>query len=125
MKKVVLGFVLLVIVICSLGVVTMALGSSKESPGVAPSSAVPRVSLAPGTIEAGTWEVGTDVKVGKYKTSGAVAGDIVPLCYWHVEKAGTILRQGVKDKPGAQDIVTLAAGETFETTGCEPWYASK
>lgn len=87
-------------------------------------SAKPKTSVRPDTIREGTWEVGKDVKPGKYKTKGPIKG-IVTLCYWHVEKNGEITDQGVKDKVGAQDIVTLRAGQTFETTGCEPWYASK
>lgn len=81
-------------------------------------------SVRPDTIQEGTWEVGSDVKPGKYKTKGAVEG-IVTLCYWDVQKGGEIVAQGVKDKPGAQGIVTLKTGQTFTTSGCEPWYASK
>lgn len=82
------------------------------------------VSQRADTIRPGTWEVGKDVKPGKYKTAGATNPEI-PLCYWHVMEDGQIMAQGVKDQVGAQGIVTLTKGDLFETNGCEPWYASE
>jgi hypothetical protein len=83
-------------------------------------SAASIVKEDPGTIREGTWEVGTDVKPGKYKTPGPTRGPI-PLCYWDVKTGETFVDQGVKDKVGAQGIVNLKKGQVFTTNGCEPW----
>lgn len=133
MKKVVLALGVAALVVFALciglqiaGGPEKVVGSFPEDEGPASkhASVAPSASARPGTIREGTWEVGKDVKPGKYKTKGPVASAI-PLCYWHVMEDGQIMAQGVKDKVGAQGIVTLNKGETFETNGCEPWYASK
>jgi hypothetical protein len=74
-------------------------------------------------IGEGLWEVGKDVKPGKYKTAGA-ADSIIPMCYWHTAKTDgdeSIINQGVTDKPNAQGRVTLKAGQFFKTSGCKTW----
>lgn len=91
--------------------------ANKATPSVKPS---PR----PSTIREGMWEVGKDVKAGKYKTSGATEG-VVTLCTWIVRSGENPVTVGTVDKPSAQGLVTLKAGQTFETNGCKDWYAVK
>lgn len=129
MKKVglALGAVFLVVLAICLGMALV--GSPDKQTGFAEDEGTAHVTSAPvsqtaDTIRPGTWEVGKDVKPGKYKTTGATNPEI-PLCYWHVMEDGQIMAQGVKDQVGAQGIVTLTKGDLFETNGCEPWYASE
>jgi hypothetical protein len=87
-------------------------------------AAVAKVSAG---IGEGTWEVGVDVKPGKYKTAGAVQTGL-GLCYWHtaLDDSNThIVAQGVVDKPNEPGRVTLKKGQFFRTTGCEPWISVK
>lgn len=73
-------------------------------------------------IDEGMWQVGPDVKPGRYKTSGMAPDGLI--CYWHTAKDTTdenIKVQGVADKEGAQAYVTLKRGEWFKTSGCAPW----
>jgi hypothetical protein len=87
-------------------------------------AAVAKVSAS---IGEGTWEVGVDVKPGKYKTAGALQTGL-GLCYWHTATDDTnltIVAQGVVDKPNEPGRVTLKKGQFFKTTGCEPWVSVK
>jgi len=101
-----------------------AISASATLPEDEVGSSIPKKSPSPDTIDEGTWEVGSDVKPGKYKTKGALPGAI-PMCYWDVKIGEEFKDQGVKDKAGEQGIVTLKKGQVFTTSGCEPWYASK
>jgi hypothetical protein len=84
----------------------------------------PKTSPRPNTIREGIWEVGTDAKPGKYKTKGAQES-VITLCAWTVKKGEEFLDGGTVDKTTAQGIVTLKAGQTFETRGCQEWYLVK
>lgn len=93
---------------------TSAPGASHS--GVAAKPKVP-------TIGPGIWQVGPDVKPGKYKTPGA-SDSAIPMCYWDVRKGseeGEIGAQGVTNEASAQGVVTLAKGQWFNTSGCKPW----
>lgn len=128
MRKVVLGALFVGIALAVVGVLNVINSAGEKVddrlPAVVSSPPAPRVSLRPDTIREGTWEVGTDVKPGKYKTRGAVDSRI-PMCYWDVKVGDEITDQGVKDQTDAQGIVTLKKGEVFTTSGCEEWYAVK
>lgn len=101
----------------SAGVVVGQEGA-KAVPKVLPTS-----KAVPVTIGDGTWEVGTDVKAGKYRTPGPV-NSVLVMCYWDVRNGseeGEIVAQGVKNDLGAQGLVTLRKGQFFTTSGCEAW----
>lgn len=78
---------------------------------------------SPRLIREGTWQVGVDVRPGKYKTAGP--SDVnLPLCYWDIRKGAEdadIKTQGVKDAVNAQGVVTLRQGDYFTTSGCKDW----
>lgn len=95
-----------------------------ESAATAASKAAPKTSVRPQTIREGMWEVGTDIKPGKYKTKGALEG-IITLCTWSVMKGDNYVDVGSVNETTAQGVVTLKAGQTFETNGCQTWYAAK
>lgn len=122
-----LVFLIILVVIALCGVVGLL--SKMDQGGVLNVPAIvtkePGTTPRPGTIRAGMWQVGVDVKVGKYKTDGAVDVES-PLCYWDVKNSnGDIIAQGVKAGSDEQGMVTLKANQTFETSGCKEWYAVK
>jgi hypothetical protein len=69
------------------------------------------------------WEVGVDVSPGKYRTSGAVKG-LFEFCSWTVRASddpdSRVIDLGSSNanEPGR---VTLKAGQSFDTSGCEAW----
>jgi hypothetical protein len=131
------GLVALVILGCGAGVLalggavkegvkTVEVDASRSATG-APKQKAAVKAPAPARIGEGTWEVGTDVKPGKYKTSGA-ADSVMPMCYWDVRKGsetGEFKDQGLVDSATAQGRVTLKAGDFFKTSGCNNWTAVK
>lgn len=99
----------------------------------APAEAAPAATVAaepsgplttiPGT---GTYLVGTDVVAGNYRSprpqqmTGIFEGKGAELCAVDIKDAnGKIL--DVKAQNSGQSLVTLVAGTTFHTTGCEAW----
>lgn len=86
--------------------------------------AQPKTSVRPQTIREGQWEVGTDVKPGKYKTKGA-QDSVITLCIWTVKKGENYVDSGTVNETDAQGLVTLKTGQTFETNGCQEWYLVK
>lgn len=80
-------------------------------------------------IGEGMWKVGTTMKPGQYKTSGAQES-AVPMCYWDLRTttsadsivAGT---QGLTDSQNAPQYVTVKKGQYFKTMGCNPWVPVK
>lgn len=83
--------------------------------------------IAPATIGDGTWEVGTEVKPGRYRTPGAVKG-IFELCIWTIKSSDSpdarVIDFGTSnvDEPNR---AVLKRGQFFDTSGCETWTAVK
>lgn len=71
-----------------------------------------------GTIGDGTYVVGSEIKIGNYKSSGG-AGD---LCYADTEtESGDILDQQVSQ--GAPVVIRITSqAYTFESNGCGTWH---
>jgi hypothetical protein len=70
------------------------------------------------SIADGSWEVGTDIKAGKYRTD-----DLVSDCYWSITRAGSngediIANDNVN---GGRPTVTLKKGQEFESNRCGAW----
>ncbi|MGA5823353.1 hypothetical protein ACPC54_36500 [Kitasatospora sp. NPDC094028] len=68
----------------------------------------------------GTYEVGTDVQPGTYKTKGPGA---MGLCYWERNNGGdgvgSIIANDNLQGPG---VVTIKAGDKiFKSSGCQAW----
>lgn len=91
--------------------------AGKQNPQPAPTKT--KAKPAP-TIHAGEYEVPGDVAPGKYKTAGATAG-LVPLCSYTITKDGDYVDAGVVTGKAEQAYATLKAGQTFQTSGCQPW----
>lgn len=70
----------------------------------------------------GTYRVGTDVAAGEYR-SPAPENSIAPLCYFAVKTGEEISDQGVANE--GPSLVTLADGQTFESSGCQDWTRSE
>jgi hypothetical protein len=110
----------LIMLIC-----TNMLGAGKDNPVESPATTpVVGASARPDTIREGMWRVGTDVKPGRYKTTGALDG----LCYWHTARDTsdlTIIDQGLADRSNQAGYVTLKSGQYFKTSGCHDWHIVK
>ena len=86
-----------------------------SAPAAAPAPAAEPSGPAT-TVGNGTWEVGTDVAPGKYKSDG-VDGS---LCYYdQTNESGRIVDQGVA--PEGPSRTTLKKGLTFKSSGCQDW----
>jgi hypothetical protein len=99
-----------------------------EVPPAAPALVQPAVVEAPAPAAPagpltrfgnGTYEVGIDVKPGKYRSAG-VADSVAPLCYFdQTDAGGAIKDQGVANEGPSR--ATLRAGLTFKSSGCQEW----
>lgn len=78
------------------------------------------VKAAPVTIGEGVWEVGSDVKAGKYKLlTSPQAGD---NCYWEITRDDAGQDIVSNDLPtGGHPQVTLKKGQYFHTQDCGTW----
>src|SRR5688572_21117438 len=93
MRNIAIGVGLFLLVVICGGIAVSALSTDdKGEERIAPAqSAQPvatksikpsaKTSIRPATIREGTWEVGTDIKPGKYRTTGAVESTF-PTCVW-------------------------------------------
>jgi hypothetical protein len=86
-------------------------------------TAKPKADNGPSTeLGEGTYEVGKDVKAGRYKTT--VPDDSLN-CYWARLKddSGSFksIIANANANPGARVSVTIKNGEFFENTGCGDW----
>lgn len=70
------------------------------------------------SISEGVWEVGTDIKPGRYRTDVAVSD-----CYWAITRGGSngddILAND--NVSGGRPSVTLKRGQEFKSSGCGDW----
>jgi hypothetical protein len=128
------GIVGLVVLVCLGGALSVLLASDTPEQKVvttsSPKHQVPKpiaASSVPaqksGSIGPGTWEVGVDVKPGKYRTAGAEAG-VVKYCSWQVLKGsetGEFLAGSAVTKEIQPARVTLSKGQFFITSGCKEW----
>lgn len=74
-------------------------------------------------VESGTYEVGSDIRPGKYKTAGPDNGG--PGCYWARRKnldggVGAIIANDYMQGPGV--VVVKRTDAAFETNGCKTWH---
>lgn len=71
------------------------------------------------SIDEGTWEVGSDVTPGTYRTTETVGSD----CYWKISRTGSngddIISNDIPG--GGRPRVTLRKGQDFATQGCGTW----
>ena len=70
------------------------------------------------SISDGVWEVGTDIRAGKYRTD-----DLVSNCYWAIYRGGSngediIANDNVS---GGRPSVTLKRGQEFKSSRCGDW----
>lgn len=95
-----------------------------QAPAVAQAPAAPATPAGPATTaEDGTYEVGTDLAPGQYKTAGPDKSDIIPNCYWARLKNDSgefsaIISNGNLQGPGS---VTVKKGEYLQLTGGCLW----
>lgn len=77
----------------------------------------------PAGVGPGDYEVGPDIKPGKYKTKGPLVDDVYPNCYWERHKPGVDSFAGIikNDNTQGPATVTVKQGEMFKTSGCQPW----
>lgn len=74
---------------------------------------------AANTVGDGTWTVGTDVEPGTYRAAAAVGS----TCYWGIYRSGSnggdIIENDIPG--GGRPVVTLSAGQDFNSTRCGKW----
>ncbi|MGO4597743.1 hypothetical protein [Terrabacter sp. 2RAF25] len=70
------------------------------------------------SISEGSWEVGTDIKPGKYRTDGRVTN-----CYWAITRGGSNGQDIIANDnvSGGRPTVTLKKGQQFESNRCGDW----
>ncbi|MBN9100223.1 MAG: hypothetical protein J0I49_19240 [Pseudonocardia sp.] len=101
--------------------------ASATAPAAPAAAAVPAAPVAPAapagpltSFSDGTYEVGTDIAAGKYKTPGPGSTDALSACYMEVGdgsgQVGGIDKNDILTGPG---VVTLKAGKVFTVkNGC-------
>lgn len=77
----------------------------------------------PATMDAGVYQVGADVRAGRYKTPGPGTGDALGMCYWarlrnDSGEFSAIIANGALEGPGS---VTVLRGEFVELSGGCVW----
>jgi hypothetical protein len=74
-------------------------------------------------FSAGTFEVGTDIKAGKYKTTGPDKSGSWPSCYWarNKDSSGSFESIIANDNIEGPGTVTVNAGEVFQASGSCVW----
>lgn len=143
--KIVVGLVLGIIVVAALGGACSKPttgGTVPVAPTTAPASAGRGQYVVPTTVplsapstssppvpqvlgyDEGVYEVGTDIKPGKYKSPGPSSDGPFSGCYYARLKTGDgsfgdiIANNSTK----GQSVVTIKPGDgAFETSGCLPW----
>lgn len=70
------------------------------------------------SISEGVWEVGSDVKPGRYRTDEAVTD-----CYWAITRGGSNGEDIVANDnvSGGRPSVTLKRGQEFKSSRCGDW----
>lgn len=94
---------------------------SGNSAGAA-TAAAPAKPAGPATaVGDGTYQVGTDMAAGRYKTPGPPTSGDFAMCYWSRNKddsGDSIITNQLVKGPGS---VTVKAGEFFEVSGGCTW----
>ena len=73
-----------------------------------------------GTITNGTYEIGTEVAPGKYKSAGPESG-LISLCYVDVQRGDDFLAQEVSNDGQVRiEIKESWKGALMEVSGCQP-----
>ncbi|WP_285745062.1 hypothetical protein [Lentzea sp. NBRC 105346] len=72
---------------------------------------------------AGTYEVGTDIKAGKYKTSGPDGSGWVRSCYWarNKDSSGSFDAIIANDNIEGPGTLTVNSGEVLQLSGSCVW----
>lgn len=99
---------------------------AQAAPAV-PTFAAPAVEQEPpapavpdGTVTNGTYEIGTEVAPGKYKSAGPESG-LVSLCYVDVQRDKEFLAQEVSNDGQVRiEIKESWKGALLEVSGCQP-----
>lgn len=92
-------------------------GSAATSP-----AAGSKPTSAASSISEGVYEVGVDIKAGKYKTAGLEEDS--PICYWARLKndSGEMNAILANDAvPGPTTVTIKKTDKYFKTNGCKPW----
>ncbi|WP_146615725.1 hypothetical protein [Nonomuraea aridisoli] len=76
----------------------------------------PAIDPASGLLR--TFEVGTDIQPGTYRTTGPVAG--FTMCYWvRMNATGGVIASGMPAGPAS--VTVQPADKEFHTGGCAEW----
>lgn len=75
------------------------------------------------TVSDGSYEVGTDMAAGRYKTSGPDKSSVIPNCYWGRSKddSGNFSAIIANDNVQGPGTLTVKAGEFVKLSGGCTW----
>lgn len=97
-------------------------GSTTPTPTPTPSAAPPALTGPLTSFTNGTYEVGTDIAVGKHKTPGPGSTDIMDSCCEEVgDGSGSLTGISQNDNLTGPGVVTLEKGKVFKAAGGCTW----
>jgi hypothetical protein len=105
---------------------TVTVTAPAAAPQTVTVTAAPTTEAAPAgpltTFSDGTYEVGTDIVAGKYKTPGPGSTDILDSCYMEVgDGSGSLGGIDQNDNLTGPGVVTLKKGKVFKVSGGCTW----
>jgi hypothetical protein len=97
--------------------------AAPEAPAAPVAPVAPAAPAGPlTTFSDGTYEVGTDIAAGKYKTPGPGSTDILDSCYMEVgDGSGSISGIAQNDNLTGPGVVSLKKGKVFKVSGGCTW----
>lgn len=104
-------------------------GATKAKPPTTSDKAKPNTKKAkPTTYKSGVYEVGKEIKAGKYKTRGPNKDDVIPQCVWSRLKGlggelNDIIANGIVEGPAT--IVVKKSDKAIKFDGSCKWELSK
>lgn len=104
---------------------TLGAPTSAGQPPVAAQNRAPSEVVPNGAIGNGSWLIGGEIPIGRYRSAGPDPADDPPLCYYDVtDDTGKIVDQGVDPDGPARVDLRKRAGMVFTSRGCLPWSRS-
>lgn len=124
MKKTLVAISALLLTACTVTPRTVTVETAPATSPIPTASVASPIPVGPQTsFFDGMYEVGVDIKPGRYKTTGASKDAFFPNCYWERLKNPSgefdaIISNGNTTGPA---YVTLKKGEFVSSEGCNNW----
>jgi hypothetical protein len=97
--------------------------NAQAAAGAAPAAAAPAPSGPPSEVGDGTYQVGTDIDAGRWKTAGPDKSSVFPVCYMarHKDDSADFRSIIANDSLQGPGSVTVKKGEFLELKGGCTW----